>query len=217
MRLSTLAGPVRVLARRPVPQGTLDSSHTVTRFARGRLLGIVAVGKLADLVVLGGGLTISPSAKPFQSGHKMRFTTMHTTAAALTLSMALPAVLHSQAPPLSNPELDSLITERMADAAVTGVGAAIIVNRQVVWTNGYGFMDLARTRPFTTSTIMNIASITKTFTGVAMMRAVQDGRLSLCAETRGGSTQNVRQGRWSAGVGLGGAMIRCTKRRWAAQ
>ena len=112
----------------------------------------------------------------------MRFTTTTAAVAALALSMLLPGALQAQSPPLSNPSLDSLITKHMADAAIMGVGAAIIVNRQVVWMKGYGFADLARTRPFTPNTIMNIGSITKPFTGVAMMRAVQEGKLSLDAD-----------------------------------
>ena len=60
-----------------------------------------------------------------------------------------------------------------------GLGAAVIVNRQVVWMKGYGFADWQRTRPFTPNTIMNVGSIAKPFVGVAMMRAVQEGKLSL--------------------------------------
>src|SRR6185436_9845830 len=36
-----------------------------------------------------------------------------------------------------------------------------------------------RTKPFTPNTIMNVGSIAKPFTGVALMRAVQEGKLSL--------------------------------------
>lgn len=93
--------------------------------------------------------------------------------------MALPCALESQSPPLSNPSLDSVITTAMAEVGIMGVAAAVIVNGQVVWTEGYGFADVRRTRPFTPGTVMNIASITKPFMGVAMMRAVQEGRLSL--------------------------------------
>ncbi|MEO6525741.1 MAG: serine hydrolase domain-containing protein [Gemmatimonadaceae bacterium] len=104
-------------------------------------------------------------------------------AAVSALALMFPLVAHSQAPPpRSNPSLDSLIAKYMTDAAIMGVGAAILVNRQVVWMKGYGFADVARTRPFTPSTIMNIGSIAKPFTGVAMMRAVQEGRLSLDAD-----------------------------------
>lgn len=96
--------------------------------------------------------------------------------------MSTAAPLHSQLPSPSNPGLDSLITRHMAEAAIMGVGAAVIVNRQVVWTGGYGFADAARTRPFTPNTVMNVASIAKPVTGVAMMRAVQEGKLSLDAD-----------------------------------
>ena len=84
----------------------------------------------------------------------------------------------SPAPP-TNAALDSLVTTKMAEAGIMGLGAAVIVNRQVVWMKGYGFADWQRTRPFTPNTIMNIGSIAKPFTGVAMMRAVQEGKLSL--------------------------------------
>lgn len=55
----------------------------------------------------------------------------------------------------------------------------IIVNRKLVWTRGYGFADRERAVPFTQDTIMNIGSISKTITGAALMRAVQEGKLSL--------------------------------------
>jgi hypothetical protein len=57
----------------------------------------------------------------------------------------------------------------MADAGIMGLGAAVIVDRQVVWMKGYGFADWQRTRPFTPNTIMNVGSIAKTFVGVAIM------------------------------------------------
>ena len=67
----------------------------------------------------------------------------------------------------------------MDEAGIVGLGAAIIVDKKVVWMKGYGFADKARAVPFTPDTVMNIGSISKTFTGVAMMRAVQEGKLSL--------------------------------------
>ena len=75
--------------------------------------------------------------------------------------------------------LDSFIVQRMDEAGIAGLGAAIIVDKKVVWMKGYGFADKERAVPFTPDTVMNIGSISKTFTGVALMRAVQDGKLSL--------------------------------------
>jgi CubicO group peptidase (beta-lactamase class C family) len=95
---------------------------------------------------------------------------------SLSLAVALPAQGSSG---VSNRALDSLITQQMDAVGIVGVGAAVIVDRQVKWMKGYGFADQARSKPFTPSTIMNVGSIAKTFTGVAMMRAVQEGKLSL--------------------------------------
>lgn len=112
----------------------------------------------------------------------MRFTTIFVMIVAMVLSMGAAVSLSAQSLPRADAVLDSLIAERMADASIMGVGAAVIVGGQVVWTKGYGFADYGRTRPFTPHTVMNVGSIAKPFTGVAMMRAVQEGRLSLDAD-----------------------------------
>jgi CubicO group peptidase (beta-lactamase class C family) len=75
--------------------------------------------------------------------------------------------------------LDRLITERMAASGLVGLGAAIIVDQQVIWMKGFGYADEARGVPFTPNTIMNVGSIAKTVTGAALMGLVQEGRLSL--------------------------------------
>jgi CubicO group peptidase (beta-lactamase class C family) len=78
-----------------------------------------------------------------------------------------------------SPSIDGFIAQHMDEAGIAGLGAAIIVDKKVVWAKSYGFADKARAVPFTPDTVMNIGSISKTFTGVAVMRAVQDGKLSL--------------------------------------
>jgi CubicO group peptidase (beta-lactamase class C family) len=102
---------------------------------------------------------------------------MAAAMAMLSLGGMPPRALVAQ--DAATPTLDSLITARMADAGIVGLGAAVIVHRRVAWMRGYGFADYARTRPFTPTTIMNAGSIAKPFTGVAMLQAVQAGKLSL--------------------------------------
>ncbi len=75
--------------------------------------------------------------------------------------------------------LDTVVKQKMDEAGIVGLAAAIVVDGKVVWTKGYGFADKKRGVPFTPDTIINIGSISKTFTGVALMRAVQEGKLSL--------------------------------------
>ncbi|KGO96690.1 hypothetical protein Q767_02990 [Flavobacterium enshiense DK69] len=67
----------------------------------------------------------------------------------------------------------------MAETGIVGIGAAIIIDKNLVWEKGYGYADRENKIPFTPSTIMNIASISKTFTGACIMKAVEDGKLSL--------------------------------------
>jgi CubicO group peptidase (beta-lactamase class C family) len=110
----------------------------------------------------------------------MRFTTMFRAAAGLALSGVSAVAAQAQSPTFpTNAALDSLVTKQMADAGIMGLSAAVIVNRQVVWMKAYGFADWQRTRPFTPHTIMNVGSIAKPFMGVAMMRAVHEGKISL--------------------------------------
>ncbi|HEX4973967.1 MAG TPA: serine hydrolase domain-containing protein [Steroidobacteraceae bacterium] len=78
--------------------------------------------------------------------------------------------------------IDSKIEARMKEAGLVGVGAAIILDKRVVWAKGYGFADKQSAVRFTPDTVMNIGSISKTFTGVALMQAVEDGKLSLDAD-----------------------------------
>jgi len=110
----------------------------------------------------------------------MRLGAASTVAAALSLSAVSAVAVPAQSPAFPvNVALDGLVAEKMAEAGFMGLAAAVIVDRQVVWMKGYGFADWQRTRPFTPNTIMNVGSIAKPFTGVAMMRAVQDGKLAL--------------------------------------
>lgn len=74
---------------------------------------------------------------------------------------------------------DSLITKKMTETGIVGIGAAVIIDKNITWSQGYGYADKVNKIPFTTSTIMNIGSISKTFTGVCIMKAVEDAVVTL--------------------------------------
>ena len=112
----------------------------------------------------------------------MRFNAMCMIAAGMALAAGSPALGQAPSAFPTNAALDSLVAAQMAEAGIMGIGAAVIVNRQVAWMKGYGYADWQRTKPFTPTTIMNVGSIAKPFVGVAMMRAVQEGKLSLDAD-----------------------------------
>ncbi len=48
--------------------------------------------------------------------------------------------------------IDHYVEQRMQNAKIVGLGAAIIVNRKLVWSKGYGFADKERVSPFTEDT-----------------------------------------------------------------
>ena len=84
-----------------------------------------------------------------------------------------------QLPLKSTDAIDSVILKKMSDAHLVGLGAAIIIDKKLAWSKGYGYADRENKIPFTTSTVMNIASVSKTITGACLMKAVEQGKLSL--------------------------------------
>ena len=102
---------------------------------------------------------------------------------ALVVAGLLPvAQAERPAPDASEAALDRRIAQHMDEAGIAGLAGAIIVDGKVAWMKGYGFADVARAVPFTPDSTMNIGSISKTVTGVAMMQLVEEGKLSLDAD-----------------------------------
>jgi len=75
--------------------------------------------------------------------------------------------------------IDSFIEHKMKEGKIVGLSAALIVNKKLVWTKGYGYADKEKRIPFTPNTVMNIGSISKTFTGASLLHAVEDGLVAL--------------------------------------
>lgn len=75
--------------------------------------------------------------------------------------------------------IDSFIENKMAESGMVGVATAIVIDKKVAWSHGYGYADKDKKTSFTPNTIMNIASISKTITGACLMHAVEENKLSL--------------------------------------
>ena len=60
-----------------------------------------------------------------------------------------------------------------------GVAAGVVHGDELAWSGGYGFADVAARREPDARTLYRIASITKTFTGTAIMQLRDDGKLHL--------------------------------------
>src|SRR5687768_12751829 len=75
--------------------------------------------------------------------------------------------------------IDSLAAAFLADGPVAGVSVAVVKGRDTILAKGYGLADIENEVPATTKTVYRIGSITKQFTSAAIMRLVDDGKLSL--------------------------------------
>ena len=87
------------------------------------------------------------------------------------------------------PELDSLFDEStatvrdsMAAHDVPGLAIAVVDRDRILWTAGFGVRDRDTGEPVTPETVFSVQSISKLFTAVTAMRAVEEGILDLDAD-----------------------------------
>ncbi|MFD3166757.1 serine hydrolase domain-containing protein [Herpetosiphon sp. NSE202] len=73
--------------------------------------------------------------------------------------------------------IDSVIQDFMRQSHVSGGAVAIIKNGEVIHSAGYGLDSLGN--PVTPATPMRIASMSKSFTAVAIMQLVDEGKIEL--------------------------------------
>lgn len=79
--------------------------------------------------------------------------------------------------------LEEVVTGLMARTGVPGVAVGILHKGESV-AFGYGVTSVEHPLPVTDETLFQIGSITKTFTGTAIMRLVEEGKLDLDAKVR---------------------------------
>jgi CubicO group peptidase (beta-lactamase class C family) len=77
------------------------------------------------------------------------------------------------------PDIDRLFRQFAADAHVPGAGWGVIVDGELVHTGVTGYRDLPSKAPVTPDTVFRIASMTKSFTAMAILKLRDEGRLSL--------------------------------------
>jgi CubicO group peptidase (beta-lactamase class C family) len=78
---------------------------------------------------------------------------------------------------------DGLTLEQLMQRfRVPGLGIAVFKNFEIHWAKGYGKADVVSGVPVTVETMFQAASISKPVSALAVMRLVQDGKLSLDAD-----------------------------------
>ena len=76
-------------------------------------------------------------------------------------------------------EFNAYMRASISKANIAGMGIGIVSGDSILFTQGYGYSDIKTKEPFTPQTVMNIASISKTFVGVALMHLVEKGMIDL--------------------------------------
>ncbi|MBM7633153.1 serine hydrolase domain-containing protein [Geomicrobium sediminis] len=76
-------------------------------------------------------------------------------------------------------ELEAYIQSQMHAYAIPGASIAVSKNSQLVYSQGFGYRDLDQKLPVTKDTIFGVASITKSFTALAIMHMHDQKQLSI--------------------------------------
>jgi len=110
---------------------------------------------------------------------RTRFTTAVAAAgiAASTVSAAPAAAAGAGAAPLTPAAVDAYLEEALDDTGLPGVSVAVVRDGRVVHTAGYGRGSDGE--PVTEDTPMRIASLSKSFTAMAVMTLVEEGAVDL--------------------------------------
>lgn len=78
-------------------------------------------------------------------------------------------------------DISALVKARMEKDNIPGISIAVVTNRKLQWTTGFGYADLENSLPATAQTVFRLASISKTITAVAAMQLYERNRLELDA------------------------------------
>jgi CubicO group peptidase (beta-lactamase class C family) len=76
-------------------------------------------------------------------------------------------------------EFEAALASFVQDNRLYGAAAGVVHDGELVWAGGAGFADISAKRPSEPGTLYRIASITKTFTGTAIMQLRDAGKLDL--------------------------------------
>lgn len=79
-------------------------------------------------------------------------------------------------------EIDDFLRAEMLDRKIPGLQLAVVKNGKIVKTASYGLANIQDAIPVDNNTVFSINSITKAFTGVAVMQLVEQGKLEVTAK-----------------------------------
>ena len=81
--------------------------------------------------------------------------------------------------PEKRAEIEKAVSRFMSANSVPGIGAAVVLDGEPVWSAGFGMSDLEDDAPARSSTLFRLGSISKPITAVALLQLYERGKLDL--------------------------------------
>ncbi|MDC0673595.1 serine hydrolase domain-containing protein [Nannocystis radixulma] len=142
---------------------SLPTPDLRARQARRRSLAFLLFVLVALAATLGG--PVEPAVKLLDESQLV-----HATTAAPPVEVAAPMTIE---------QLRARVAAVLEREGVPGVGLAVVDRDGVRWAGGVGLADRDSGKPVTADTQFRVASITKSFVALGVMRLVEQGRLDL--------------------------------------
>jgi CubicO group peptidase (beta-lactamase class C family) len=101
------------------------------------------------------------------------------TRLTLLLAAAVPASAQQLSRDAIIQKIDSIAAAPTKSGNVAGIAIAVVKGRDTLLMKGYGYADLENQVPVTPQTVFRIGSVTKQFTSAAIMKLIEQGKLSL--------------------------------------
>jgi CubicO group peptidase (beta-lactamase class C family) len=76
-------------------------------------------------------------------------------------------------------QIDGFVTQKCQEIGIAGYGIEIIDHGKIVYQKTFGFANIDQQVPVTAQTVFGLASVTKTFTALALLKLVDDGKVKL--------------------------------------
>lgn len=77
------------------------------------------------------------------------------------------------------PELEALMAKYAKENHIPGIAYGIVVDNELIIASATGLLDVAKNTPAETTSAFRIASMTKSFTAMAIMKLRDEGKLAL--------------------------------------
>lgn len=145
------------------------------------------VAMLAKLMMAGAAAAVMASPVAARQVAPVRGVPLAATAAAATSTPAMAtassgaARANAQDAAIARaiPEVDRIFADFQLDSHAPGLVYGIVANGRLVHVKGLGVQDLAHKRPVTADSLFRIASMTKAFTALSILKLREEGKLSL--------------------------------------